>query len=114
HVGKMPTFCGRNLTIPFLFEFLPKGRVLDMLKSREPIRQRTHIAAALHVALAAKRIQSAAVFADMAGEKRKVYQRKNVIDRVVVFGDAERPANHCTVCAGVRVGNGFYYFSRDS
>ena len=51
-----------------------------------------HVAAALHVVLPAQRVEAAAVAADVAGEQRQVDEREHVVDRVVVLGDAERPA----------------------
>ena len=62
-----------------------------------------HVAAALHVVLAAQRDQAGAVAADVAGEQRQVDQREHVVGRVVVLGDAEGPADLRPVGAGVGV-----------
>ena len=47
-------------------------------------------------------LQPRAVAADVAGQQREVDQREDVVDRVVVLGDAERPADLRAV--GARVG----------
>ena len=75
--------------------------VLDVLEAGQLVRERAHVAAALHVVLAAQRIAAAAVAADVAGEQREVDQRQDVVDRVVVLGDAQRPADHRAIGPGV-------------
>ena len=42
---------------------------------------------------------------DVAGEQGEVDQRAHVVHRVVVLGDAQRPADHGAVGAGVGVGH---------
>ena len=64
--------------------------------------QRAHVAAALHVVLAAQRVEAGAVAADVAGEQREVDEREHVVDGVVVLGDAERPAELRAVGAARR------------
>ena len=66
--------------------------------------QRAHVAAALDVVLAAERVEAAAVSPDVPGEQREVDQREDVVDRVVVLGDPEGPADHRPVGRGVGVG----------
>ena len=72
-------------------ELRPMIRVGDVLEAGELVGQRAHVAAALHIVLAAQRHQPRAPTTDMAGEKRKVAQRLHVVDTVVVLGDAEGP-----------------------
>ena len=72
------------------------------LEPRQPVRQRAHVTAALHVVLPAQRLEARAVAADVTGEERQVDEREDVVDGVVVLGDPERPAELCA--AGVRVG----------
>ena len=76
-----------------------------MLEAGEPVGKRPHVAAALDVVLAAQRVEAGAVSAHMAGQQRQVDQGEDVIDRVVVLGDPERPADHRPVGAGVGVGH---------
>ena len=77
--------------------------VLDVLEARQLVGDRAHVAAALHVVLAAQRVQARAVAADVAGQQREVDQRQDVVDRGHVLGDAERPAEDRPVGARVRV-----------
>ena len=63
-------------------------------KPGQAIGQGAHVAAALDVVLATQRVDAAAVAADVAGEQDQVDQGQDVVDRVVVLGDAERPADH--------------------
>ena len=51
-----------------------------------------------------KRIAAAAPAADVSRQQREVDEREHVVDRVVVLGDAQRPADHRLV--GARVGEG--------
>src|SRR6478736_312082 len=63
----------------------------------------SYLATALHVVLAAQRVEPRAVAADVAGQQREVDEREDVVDRVVVFGDPERPADLRAVGPGVCV-----------
>ena len=78
------------------------GVALDVLEARQLVGDRAHVAAALDVVLPAQRVEPRAVAADVAGEEGEVDQREDVVDRVVVLGDPERPADHGPV--GARVG----------
>ena len=78
--------------------------VLDVLEAGQPVRQGAHVAAALDVVLAAQRVDAAAPPTDVAGEEHEVDQRDDVVDGVVVLGDAEGPADHRLV--GLREGVG--------
>ena len=76
---------------------------LDVLEAGEPVGQRAHVAAALDVVLPAQRVEARAVSAHVAGQQRQVDQREDVIDRVVVLGDPEGPADHRPAGPGVGV-----------
>ena len=67
-------------------------RIGDALAARILVGERAHVAAALHVILSAQRADARTVAADVPGQQREVDQRAHVVDRVVMFGDAERPA----------------------
>ena len=71
-------------------------------KPGQLVRDRAHVAAALDVVLPAQRVQPRAVAPDVPGQQRQVDQRQHVVDRVVVLGDPERPADDRPV--GARVG----------
>ncbi len=106
----MPAALGRDLTAPGLFELPAQIIVFHVLKSGQTIGNRTHVSAALNVILSAKGIDAAAIAADMASEKCKIDERKNIIDCVVMFCNAQRPAKLRARGFGVSVGhlaNGF-------
>ena len=68
--------------------------VLDMLEPGQSIGQGAHVAAALDVVLATERIDAAPIPAHVAGEQHQVDEGEDVVDGVVVLGDAQRPADH--------------------
>ena len=72
HLREVPSFVRRQLNAPVFFELLAQSGVLDVLETRETIRQSAHVAAALHIVLAAKRIEPAAVFADVTRQQREI------------------------------------------
>ena len=82
----------------------PELVVLDVLEAEQPVGQGAHVAAALDVVLAAQRVEAAAVAPDMPGQQGQVDERDHVVDRVVVLGDAQRPADHRPVRLGIGVG----------
>ena len=88
-----PRFGGTD-DAPFGVELGAQRVVLDVLEPWQAVGERAHVAAALDVVLAAQRVDAAAVPPDMAGEQHKRDQGKDVVDGVVVLGDAERPADH--------------------
>ncbi len=82
----------RDLHAPGLLKFAAQFVVFHVLKTGQAVGDRAHVAAALHVVLAAQRIEAAAVAAHVAGEQREIDQREHIVDGVVMLGDAERPA----------------------
>ncbi len=76
--------------------------VLEILEAGHARGDGAHVSAALDVVLAAQRVEPAAVTAHLARQQREVDQRHDVVDRVVVLGDAERPADHPRLGARVR------------
>ena len=82
-------FFGGTATPQAASNLAAESVVLDVLEARQAIRQGAHVAAALDVVLAAQRVEAAAVLPDVAGERRQVDEGQDVVDRVVVLGDAE-------------------------
>src|SRR5207237_5060128 len=72
HLRKVPAVLGLQRNGPGTLELRPHAWVQDVLEARQVIRDGAHIAAALDVVLAAKRIESRTVAADMAGEQGEV------------------------------------------
>ena len=103
HLGQVPAVLRHDLDAPRLAEPLPGlGVALEVLEAGQLVRDGAHVAAALDVVLPAQRVQAGAVAADVAGQQREVDQREDVVDRVVVLGDPERPAQDRAVGARVR------------
>ncbi len=94
----MPERCqprfGGTVDAPVRVELRPELVVLDVLEAGQPVGQGAHVAAALDVVLAAQRVEAAAVAPDVAGQQREADQGQDVVDRVVVLGDPEGPADH--------------------
>ena len=85
---------GRSVVVPRrLRSARGRRRRRERWKPGQPVRDRAHVTAALHVVLPAQRLHARAVAADVAAEQREVDQREDVVDRVVVLGDPERPAD---------------------
>ena len=105
HVAHVPAAFGRDFAAPGFFEFGAQFVVFDVLKTGQAVGNRTHVAAALNIILTAQRIDAAAVAADVAGEKREIDERKDIVHRVVMFGDAQRPAKLRARGFGIRVGH---------
>ena len=77
--------------------------LLDVLEAGELVGNGAHVATPLHVVLAAQRVAPASPSTDVPGQERQVDQREDVVDGVVVLGDAEGPADHRLVGGGQRV-----------
>ncbi len=104
HPRQVPAALGRDAHAPQVVAPLARLVVLDVLEPDQPVRERAHVAAALDVVLAAQRVDAAAVAADVPGQQGERDQREHVVDRVVVLGDAEGPADHRPLGLGVGVG----------
>ena len=87
-----------------LVEFRSQLVVFDVLETGQPIGQRSHVAAALDVVLAAERVDAAPVATDMAGQQHEIDEGEDVVDGVMVLGDAESPADHRPWCRREGVG----------
>ena len=79
--------------------------VVHVLEAGELVGQSAHVAAALHVVLAAQGHQPGAPPADMTGEQSQIAQRHHVVHGVVMLGDAQRPQDLRLVGGGVGVGH---------
>src|SRR5207253_10771937 len=70
--------------------------VLDVLDARVLVRDGAHVAPALDVVLPARGVQPRAVSPDVPAEQREIDERQHVVDRVVMLGYSERPAQLST------------------
>src|SRR5437879_5235949 len=89
----MPAAFGFDPGAPGALEFRTQFAVLNVLESGQAVGDRTHISTALDVVLAAQRVETTAVAADVTGEKAEIDEGDNVVHRVVMLRDAERPAD---------------------
>ena len=96
-------FFGGNFSSPGFFKFAAQLVIFNVLEAGQPVRNCAHISAALNIVLSAQRTDAAAVSAHVAGEQREIDQRDNVVNGIVVLGDAERPAELRAFGAGIRV-----------
>jgi hypothetical protein len=78
HLREMPAILRNDVAAPRLLEFRSMLRLLDVLESRQLVRERPHVSAALNVVLSAQRIASAAVPSDVTREQREIDQRKTL------------------------------------
>ena len=104
HPRQVPAAPGRDGDAPLGVELRPELVVLDVLEARQAVGERAHVAAALDVVLATQRVDAAAVAADVARQQDQADQGQDVVDRVVVLGDAQRPADHRARRRGEGVG----------
>ena len=74
-----------------------------VLEADETVGDRPHVAAALHVVLAAQRVETGAPTTHVAAEQGEVDDCQHVVDAVVVLGDAECPAQLCRAGGGQAV-----------
>ncbi len=101
HQGQMDAVLGRDRYAVHGLELGSGFGIGDVLEARQLVRQGSHVAAALHVVLAPQRDQPAPPSTDVTGEERQVAERQNVVDGVVVLGDAERPQDLSLLSRGV-------------
>ena len=110
----MQTSFRRYPETPRLFEFPAELIVLYVLEAGQPVGDGPHVAAPLDVVLSPKRIEPGAVATDMARQEGQIEQRKNVVDRIVMFRNAKSPANLGTVSARVRMSHLPQYVRRNA
>src|SRR5262249_42622858 len=104
HVAQMPALFVRKRDAVSFFKLCANLIVLDVLEAGETIGNGAHIAAALHVVLPAQRANAAAIASNVSGYQSEINQSNYVIDRIVVFGNAERPAKLGAAGFGVSMG----------
>src|SRR5580704_6387042 len=91
HVAEMPAPLARKRGIPGRLELSGGDRIFDVLTAGKLVGNRSHVSAALYVVLSPQRIEARAVSSDVPAEQRQIDERSNVVDRVVMLGDRQRP-----------------------
>jgi hypothetical protein len=69
--------------------------------ARQLVRERAHVAGALHVVLAAERVHADAGTADIAGRHGEVGDRHHRGRALAVLGDAEAVIDRAVAAAGI-------------
>ena len=91
HLRDRVALLARDLDAPRLLELPRGGLVADRAIRRVGVRQRAHVARALHVVLAAQRQQRRAEPADVARHQRHVADQLDDLGAVLVLGHARGP-----------------------
>ena len=89
HVRDAQARLGLQRHAPRSLEQRAHGRVRDVTVARQLVRERAHVARALHVVLAAQRVHADAFAADVAGGHREVRDADDGGRALAVLGDAE-------------------------
>ena len=89
HVGDAQARLAAELDAPELLEDFARRVVGDVAIARELVRERAHVAGALHVVLPAQRVHANALAADVAGRHREIGDRHHRGRALRMLGDAE-------------------------
>ena len=93
-----------SVTPQSLLEQLARRIDRDVAIARELVRERAHVAGALHVVLAAQRVHADAAPADIAGRHGEVGDRHHRGGALAVLGDAEAVVDRAVAAGGVEPG----------
>ena len=104
HVGDAKTGLGVQFHIPVRFEARTNVVVLDRPVTGEFVREGAHVAGALHVILATKRVYAAARVADIAGGHREIGHANDHRRALAVFRHAEAVVDGATTGRAVEAG----------
>ena len=114
HLGLVLADLLRQRSAPYLLEERVRLGVVPAPAADLLVRQGAHVAAALHVVLAAQRVEARSVLADVAGQEPKRDEREHPVGAVVVLGDAERPVQRSLIRRGVHAGHLADVLGRDA
>src|SRR5215467_11323721 len=101
HGAQVPAFFRMEFDVPGFFKFSPQVCVFYMLEAGQAVRNCTHITATLDVVLPAQGIYATAIAAYVASEEREVDKRHHIVHGVVVFRDAQSPAELSAIGPGI-------------
>ena len=106
--------CLRQRSAPYILEERVRLGVVPPPAADLLVRQGAHVAAALHVVLAAQGVEAGTVLAHVPGQKSQVDEREHAVGAVVVLGDAQRPVQRRFIGGGVHAGHLAYIVRRDA
>jgi hypothetical protein len=101
HVRNAQARFAAEANAPDLFEHRPHAVVAHVAVAGEFVRERAHIARALDVVLAAKRVHAHARPAEVTGGHRQVRHAHHHRRTLAVFGDAQAIVNGAVAGAGI-------------
>ena len=102
HVGDAQARLRLEVDAPGLAEQLARHGVGDVAIAGQLVRERTHVAGALHVVLAAQRVDADAFAAEVAGGHREVGDADHHGAALAVLGDAEAVIDRAVAALGVQ------------
>ena len=104
----------RKLQAPERLEHLARRVVGDVAVAGEFVRERAHVAGALHVVLAAQRIHADAGPADIAGRHGEVGHAHDHGRALAVLGDAEAVIDRAVAAGGIEPRGGAHVGGRNA
>ena len=105
HVRDAQAGLAVELDAPLLLEQPARRLVGDVAIAGELVRERAHVARALHVVLAAQRVHADAFAADVAGDHREVGDGHDGGRALAVLGDAEAVVDGRVAAGGEQAGS---------
>jgi hypothetical protein len=112
HVGMRRPGSGLSSTPQSFLEHVADFRAGNMPVARQLVRERAHVAGALHVVLAAERVHADAGTADIAGRHGEVGDRHHRGRALAVLGDAEAVIDRAIAAAGIEPRRAAQFFRR--
>ncbi|OIQ79003.1 hypothetical protein GALL_392840 [mine drainage metagenome] len=106
HIGDAQARLGVERHVPRGLEFPARGAVGDVAVAGKLVRERAHVARALHVVLPAQRVDADAFAADVAGGHRQVGDRHHRGRPLRVLGDAQPVIDRSVAAGGVQPSGG--------
>ena len=106
HVGNAQAGLGIELDLPLLLEQFARRLVGDVAVAGVLVRERAHVAGALHVVLAAQRVHADALVAEVAGRHGEVGHGHDRGRALTVLGDAEAVVDRGVAAGGEQPGGG--------
>ena len=100
HVGNAQARLRVELDVPHRLELLAHRVAGDVAIAGQFVRERAHVAGALHVVLAAQRVHADAGPADIAGRHRQIGDRDDGGRALAVLGDAEAVIDRAVAAGG--------------
>ena len=106
HLGQVKPFARRDRSAPRCLERSAQPGGLHILEPGQLVGNGAHVAASLHVVLAAQRHQPRSIAPHMTAEQRQVDEGQDVVGGVVMFSDSQSPAQLSPFSLRIGMGQG--------